>query len=554
MSRTHRLRTAFATGWLVLLGALGIVMLHSSAADAAGWLSPLDLSPTGADAIEPDLALNEAGDAVVAWRLQEGGSSVIKARTRPPAGSFSSPVSLSSAGPAIASPEVALNATGAAVVAWRNGTSIEVATRPAGGSFSAPESIPAPGPSTSDPQVALDAAGDVVVVWLTTAGNGLTSTVETATRPAGGSFSARSPVPGAALHPVEPRLALTSAGEALVVWDAGGAIEAATRPVGGAFSAGPLSAPGVVTGEGPRLSLNPRGDAIVVWKRLGVPTPIIEAATRSAGSAFSQPVQLSAPAGNSTTPDVALNAAGDATVVWISKAVTPNLLEGVFRPARGSFTAAAALAGEAQTPSRPRVAIDAAGNAAVAWERQSGAANMVNGATRPFNDAFSAPVALSAEGQTVTDTQIALDARGDGIAVWSRSNSNNRIVQAALYEATGPRPGNPTVTPPIKPAHPKARVGRLVKLQGGKALVSLSCPTSGPCQGTVKLSAKRGAKRLALGKRSFQIEAGEKLTLAIKLSAAGRLLIDGAGRKGLVARLEGAGVQTAAVRLRGASR
>jgi hypothetical protein len=70
---------------------------------------------------------------------------------------------------------------------------------------------------------------------------------------------------------------------------------------------------------------------------------------------------------------------------------------------------------------------------------------------------------------------------------------------------------------------------------------------TGPCQGTVKLTAKH---KLALGKRSFQIAAGKSLTLAIKLTSSAKRLIASAPHKALVAKLSGSGVQAATVRFR----
>jgi hypothetical protein len=541
---------------IAVAGALALSLLCSSQADAAGWRGPLDLSATGADATEPALAVSEAGNAVVAWRSQDGSGTVIKASTRPAGSSFSTPVSLSGVGPAIGLPQVALNAAGDAVAVWRNGFRIEVATRPAGSSsFSSPESIPAPGPTTLEPQVAIDPAGEAVVAWLTITGG--TGTVETSTRPAGESFTAPAPLFPAHANVAEPRLAVTAAGEAIVVWRKDGVVEAATRPAGDAFSITPLSAPGG-NADHPRLAVNAAGSAILVWKRnSGVPAPVIEAVTRGPGDAFSAPAPASAPDAGPGNPDVALNSAGNATVAWTSARSVRTVVEVVSRPAGGSFSAAATLTGEDRAAFEPQVALNALGAAAVVWQRQTGGTRLIEAATRSPSGSFTAPVTLSAEGQSADAPRIALDAAGEAIAVWSRSNGTNKIVQAALYNASGPRPGNPASTNPpvtIKPTTATARVGRLVKLRGGKALVSLSCPPSGSCQGTAKLTAKRGGRRLALGKRSFQIAAGKKLTLAIKLSAGARLLIDSTGRKGLVARLEGSGVQAAPVRLAGGSR
>jgi hypothetical protein len=51
--------------------------------------------------------------------------------------------------------------------------------------------------------------------------------------------------------------------------------------------------------------------------------------------------------------------------------------------------------------------------------------------------AWLAPQDLSAAGQDAYDPQVAVDGQGNAIAVWSRSNATNLIVQAAAH-AAGP--------------------------------------------------------------------------------------------------------------------
>jgi hypothetical protein len=54
------------------------------------------------------------------------------------------------------------------------------------------------------------------------------------------------------------------------------------------------------------------------------------------------------------------------------------------------------------------------------------------------NGRWRPPVDLSAAGQNAGIAQIAVDPRGNAVAIWRRSNGVNMIVQAAGYDGAGP--------------------------------------------------------------------------------------------------------------------
>ena len=101
--------------------------IYKAELGGGGWNVPagLDdhLSIAGADAYDPQVALNEAGDAVVVWGQVDGGGNdqIYKAELH--GGSWSSPAGLtdhlSVAGTGAHDPQVALNAAGNAVVVWQ---------------------------------------------------------------------------------------------------------------------------------------------------------------------------------------------------------------------------------------------------------------------------------------------------------------------------------------------------------------------------------------------------------------------------------------------------
>ena len=105
-----------------------------------------------------------------------------------------------------------------------------------------------------------------------------------------------------------------------------------------------------------------------------------------------------------------------------SKRIAPSRrrLLGSGRPLRGG-----------QNALSPQIAIDAAGDAAAVWEHSNGTNTIIQSASRPVGGAFSAPIDLSVAGQNALEPQIAIDAAGNAVAVWQRSDGTNGIIQTA---------------------------------------------------------------------------------------------------------------------------
>src|SRR5690606_14995862 len=106
--------------------------LGTGSATAATWLQPQDISAPTASITFPDLAVNATGSALVVWPRDTGEETVLEALERPPGGAWSEGVPLSD----LAEEEepqnvrVALGASGEAVAVWRawNGTDWVVRT------------------------------------------------------------------------------------------------------------------------------------------------------------------------------------------------------------------------------------------------------------------------------------------------------------------------------------------------------------------------------------------------------------------------------------------
>ena len=337
--------------WKRLINPPGVYEIQAALRPSGGAFgSPITAAQMPAGVIPNGLqiAVNDAGDVAVVWTQTEPGSAidkaatVVKASVMQAGGGFSEAVRVS---PPIeppieeptepptflhlnaVEPSVAIDPAGDAVVAWRyfDGTDqvIEAAERPAAGSFSVPDGLSSSGVNSFEPEVAMDGAGEAIAVWEE---EGTTQTVVNAAfKPVGDDFESPVPISEAGKSSIGPKIAMTAAGFATVVWtrdeEEGSTIQASNRPAGGSFSAPEVVTP---TPEGRSapvdtdLKMNDAGDAVVAWpgRSANGSEPLVKAATRTGTGSFTAPVEVSATSPDFLHPDVAIDAEGNATVIW----------------------------------------------------------------------------------------------------------------------------------------------------------------------------------------------------------------------------------------------
>jgi hypothetical protein len=589
-------RRAFVTPVMLAI-LIAAAALPASALAAPTWLAPTILSAGGGEADDPQVAVDPEGEAVVVWEHYDGSDWIIQAAARPPGGTWRAPIDLSVAGQNADEPRVALDANGDAVAVWErdDGTEeiVQAATRPAGGTWGAPVDLSAAGESAKEARVALDANGDAVAVW--ERDDGTEEIVQAATRAAGGSWEA----------PID----LSAAGE---------------------------------SAHDPHVAVDPAGDAIAVWRRNDGSDFIVETATRPAGGMWQPPIDLSAAGQSAYDPEVAYSPTGEAAVVWRRDDGTAYRVQATARTVGGTWGTPIDLSAAGQNAYRPQVVLDPAGEAVVVWERYDGIDWIAQGDARPAGGTWGAPVDLSATGADVYRPQIAADTSGDAVAVWEYDTSSEDVIQAAVHDAAGPRlpdlsipatgsvgvplsfsvspldvwsaldatdwsfgdgtgaagtavshayaaPGTYSVTvtgadalgnastasgtvrvaaaPPPGSRTGRARAGRLVRVKGRVALLALSCGSAARCAGAARISvpakahaktrrraagasSTRRARRITIGAASVRLAAGRHRTVKVPLTKRGRALLGARRHGGLKARLTGSGVISRAVVLK----
>jgi hypothetical protein len=497
---------------------------------------------------DPQLEMTGAGQSVAVWKrlVNPPGVYMIQAAVRPPGGAFGAPLDAAEM-PATVIPnglQMALNDDGDVAIAWtrnepassvdNDATIIEATVRPAGGSFSEPElvSLPIEPPieeptepptflhlSAAEPSVAIDPAGDVVVTWRYF--DGTDEVIEGAERPAGGTFSEPEVISSTGIDSSETEVAMDGSGDAIAVWEEIGTTEsivrASLRPPGGEFE-GPvdLSETGV-SSFGPEIAMTPAGLATVVWTRAEEEELSIETSTLPPGGDFSAPVDVTPVAEGSVAPvdtDLKMNDAGDAVVAWPGRATGGEpVVKAAIRSGTGAFSPPAEISGTSPDFLHPDVAIDAAGNATVVWNRSNGVNSIaqvagydasppqMRGISVPATGTVGVPVTFSADPFDVWPLASTGFTFGDGLGASGTTASHAYsapgvyTVTATAVDAAG-TPVSASGSIAITPSY-EFRIGKQKKNKK-KGTATLTVEVSGPGEVTVSgKKLKRKNKRAA---------------------------------------------------------
>jgi hypothetical protein len=345
----------------------------------------------------------------------------------------------------------------------------------AGGASAQPMRLSSVHQDGIQPQIAIDPTGRTTVVW--DAPYGHHHVVQVATRPAGGPrFDAPVNLSVDARETFDPRVVVDRAGDATLVWIASTGrgrpvVQAVTRRAGGSTFASPVTlsdpayaANAAFKSDALSVASNANGDMVVAWQAHRVHgdpySHVVQAATRTAGGSFSAPVTLSDPAHDAQDPVAAIDAHGDATVAWDNDThADAPFVQVATRQAGGRFTGPVTLSGTGDDAFSPTVAMDGAGNAVAVWhvlraiehptDPDENTRFVLQAATRPAGGTFGSPVTISNAALNSEDPELAFDPAGNLTVVWAEGTlSRGTAVQAVTLPA-----GRTTFTRPVTLPH-----------------------------------------------------------------------------------------------------
>lgn len=446
---TSRLRTHAPRSWflrLTIAGCLAAGLVASPASAAPGWSRPMNVSGVMSIGEEsPLVSVDSVGNATAVWQRYRGGKLIYESAVRQAGGPWSTPSRFLGGLEDAYGLQIAVDPLGNETAIWgrRVGRSwvVQSATRSVAGSWSAPVTLSAAGAGSA--LVAAGPEGNVTAVWILEREEGRRSVVQSATRSAGGSWSAPVTLSPPRKAARSPQIALDPQGGATAVWEEeySGAIESSTRSSGGIWSAPvTLSATGV-RAAWPQVAVDPQGNATAIWAgkvfRSGrIQSSRIQTATRPAGGTWSAPVSISKPGHRHVQdPQIAVDPQGEATAIWQRSNGSDLVVQGATRPAGGIWSAPVEItAGHGQGGQHLRLVVDSWGNATAIWEgydSSHGTTFAIQGSKRPPGGAWSRPIDISRRTKGLGEPQIAVDPQGRSTAIWAIGVKGGAVIQSA---------------------------------------------------------------------------------------------------------------------------
>jgi hypothetical protein len=373
-----------------------------------------------------------------------------------------------------------------------------------------PRDLSAAGADAVIPDVAVDSSGDTVVVWAQAVGSDWT--VQSVYRPAGGSWSKPLPLSAAANHVASPQVAV--AGSTVVAtWVRYNGKNLITQvaerdPKTGSWSIPVSLSPSGRDAQAPKVAVDARGDAVVVWSDVGLTSWTIQSAYRPAGGSWENTTLIDSPEQGTGQPDVAMDAAGNATAVWAATGGSTGwTVRAASRTAAGVWSKFAVLSKPDPSGAvAPQVALEGNGDTTVVWSRTVGSTTRLELVTRSASTGkWSAVTDLFPGAPSAVAPQIATDARGDGVIVWTSAGTQGFTVDASVR-----RPGKPwgKPTPLVAPgagalspqigvdAHGAALAVWARAVGGASRVQAASLPTTGTKWSPAKTLSRAGADAL----------------------------------------------------------
>lgn len=297
-----------------------------------GWDRPslLRMEDDG-EVFDPRLAMNSQGDAMVVWQHSSATRNAVwSARYSAEAGGWGRPTIASSHNVSDASaPRVAMDAAGNAMVAWRQfdgvGTSIWVNLCEAGHSWGVADAIGVEQAGTAfDPQITMNAAGNAIVMWTQ---SGRQHSRIYACHYVMGMGWGRTTRIGAHNDntALSPQVAMDQRGNAIAVWDErdGKRFKVfASRYVAGGVWGKPTRVDRRSTSDAgdafdPKVAMDAQGNAVVVWQQVIGVRRGIWSNRYVLGLGWDEPAQLkSREGGDAFEPQIAMEEGGRAFAMW----------------------------------------------------------------------------------------------------------------------------------------------------------------------------------------------------------------------------------------------
>jgi hypothetical protein len=274
------------------------------------------------------------------------------------------------------------------------------------------------------PQVAVDAAGNINVVWEDDTANNSNILFSRSTN-GGATFSAPRNLSNTSGWSFNPRISVDNQGGINVVWvsDAPGNQDiffSRSTDSGGSFSTPQNLSNDAATSGSPELAVDASGNISVVWESDDITLGVFFSHSTDGGTTFSTPVNLATNSGGSFGPQLVVAADGSISVVWEDDFNFQSDISFSRSTDKGAtFSTPKNLSNNSGNSFSAQIGVDPSGNIDVAWvDNTPGNYAILFSRSADQGATFSSAKNLSNSPGDSSNPQLRVDANGGVYVVW----------------------------------------------------------------------------------------------------------------------------------------
>ncbi len=293
----------------------------------------------------------------------------------------------------------------------------------------------------ADPQIAMDANGNGLAVWRQSDGTRNNIWANRYTHGTGWGTAALIETDNAG-DADSPQVVFDAIGDALVVWRQSDGTH--TSIWSKRYTAGTgwgaallLEADNANDAHSPQIASTANGTAVVVWVQTnGSSYNTIRANRYTPGTGWGTAVAIDTDsAGYASDPQIAMDANGNAVAVWSKSDGTRfNIVANRYSVGTGWGTAALIETNNVGSAYGPQVALDTNGNALAVWVQFDGENNKIVANRYTNGSGWGTPTLIeTGNAANAIAPQLAFDAGGNALAVWSQYNGTRYNIWSNRY-------------------------------------------------------------------------------------------------------------------------
>ncbi|MBI3211262.1 MAG: hypothetical protein HYZ47_01065 [Simkania negevensis] len=187
------------------------------------------------------------------------------------------------------------------------------------------------------------------------------------------------------------------------------------------------------------LSINAKGDAVAIWSNNASGNYSIEATVYTkATNTWSAPTQvklINGPLSSDPSPQIAIDAAGNALAVWRNH-ITDTIEESTYTRALNTWSSINTLSSAGGTPVGVQVAVNEAGNGVAVWQQTiAGTSTIQSSQYNKSTNMWSSPSLQLSDPLESLSPQVAIDPAGNIVAVWQEVSGGIPVINAANFNS-----------------------------------------------------------------------------------------------------------------------